>query len=1075
MKSEKKWSKFISWFLTRPRTSGFLVFLILCIVVSFIILQRFHIVKENERQEMNNTLNIVHQNIEQSLKNCYTTTLTLALTINDNGVPENFDYIGAHLVESNTSINAVQLVPNGVIKYIYPMEGNAEAMNLNILKSPSLKDEALKSIETQKMYFAGPIELKQGGIGIVGRLPVYNKNKFWGFSAVIIRLETFLKASGINSVNDEKYYFQISKKNPVTQKEDFFLPFQGNFSKNYYVSTSIPDGDWKLYLISKNQYDLYPQILLPAILGFILALLFGILITTLLKKPAELQLLAHNQAIKLLSSEIKFKTIFDQAAVGIAHIDSYSGNFIEINQQYCNLLGYSYQEMKEKNFQAITHPDDLEKDLASMKKLREGKIREFSMEKRYLTKFGKIIWANLTVSPLWKVNEKATTHISIIEDISLKKEAEELIRKSEAHFKSLFEDSPIALWEEDFSAVKNYLHELKLINEDPETVSLYLNEHPEVVQKCISLVKIIDVNNECLILFSPKTKQELLKSTDVIQGTEVLQSFINQLIAITEGQKQLIMDTKLEGPNGEIRDIHLRWSVMKGYEKTLERVIVSTEDITERKTAEKIILNSQQRIRSLINTIDGIVWECDVETYSFTFISKKVEKILGYTPEEWMASKTFWADHIYPEDKAFAINYCSTKTREKVNHDFEYRMVAKNGSVVWLRDIVNVNIENGETMSLRGIMIDITKTKEAEKIIIDSQHKIETLVNSIDGIVWECDYKTLELTFISKKSEEMLGYTPEEWILDVNFWEKHIHPDDRESTVQTFRNINKENGQKDYEYRMITKDGAVIWIREIINVLFENEQPISLRGIMIDISKTKEAEKDLNNSFDLVTEQNKRLLNFSYIVSHNLRSHTSNIESITTLIESSESEEETKQMVQLLKTVSGSLSETMVNLNDVVNIQTNIGLVSEPLKLKQYIDKIQNILSEQIAIKNAVITTNVTDDVMINYNPAYLESILLNLISNAIRYSHPDRKPVISITWFVENDMKILQISDNGVGIDLKRNGEKIFGMYKTFSNNPDSRGIGLFITKNQIVAMGGDITVESEPNVGTRFKIYIK
>ena len=165
----------------------------------------------------------------------------------------------------------------------------------------------------------------------------------------------------------------------------------------------------------------------------------------------------------------------------------------------------------------------------------------------------------------------------------------------------------------------------------------------------------------------------------------------------------------------------------------------------------------------------------------------------------------------------------------------------------------------------------------------------------------------------------------------------------------------------------------------------------------------------------------------------------------------------------------------MVNLNDVVNIQTNISLVSESLKLKQYINKIQNILSEQIAVKEAVITTNVTDDVMINYNPAYLESILLNLISNAIRYSHPDRKPVISITWFVENGMKILQISDNGIGIDLKRNGQKIFGMYKTFSNNPDSRGIGLFITKNQIVAMGGDITVESEPNVGTKFKIYIK
>jgi signal transduction histidine kinase len=103
-----------------------------------------------------------------------------------------------------------------------------------------------------------------------------------------------------------------------------------------------------------------------------------------------------------------------------------------------------------------------------------------------------------------------------------------------------------------------------------------------------------------------------------------------------------------------------------------------------------------------------------------------------------------------------------------------------------------------------------------------------------------------------------------------------------------------------------------------------------------------------------------------------------------------------------------------------------------------------------------------------------LESILYNIISNSIRYSHPDRKPVIIVKWINDDENKILQISDNGVGIDLVKNADKIFGMYKTFTSNVDSKGIGLFITKNQIDAMGGTITVESEPNIGTTFKIYI-
>nr|WP_314897093.1 PAS domain S-box protein [uncultured Flavobacterium sp.] len=943
----KKYPKFISWFLNKPKTTGFFTFLLLSYIAGFIVSQQYQLIKEDEQREMNNILHVIHQNIEQSLKNCYTTTLTLALTIDDKGVPENFDYIGKKLMESNTSISAVQLVPKGVIKYIYPREGNEAALNLNILTAPYLKKEALKSIETQKMYFAGPLKLKQGGMGIVGRFPVFRNNNFWGFSAVIIKLETLLKSSGINKVDDSKYYFQFSKKNTANQKEFFYLPNKSDFSKKYNISTFIPDGDWKLYLISKHQNYLYYPILIPAIIGLILAALFGILIYTLLKIPEELQSLVNTQATKLLNSEIKFEAIFDQAAVGIAYIDSFSGNFIEINKQYCILLGYSQPEMKDKNFQSVTHPDDLEEDLMNLEKLRKGQIRSYSLEKRYLTKSGNIIWVNLTVSPLWKANEKVTSHIAIVEDISLKKEAEELIKKTETRFKSLFDDSPLPLREEDFSEVKNYLAELDLINKNKEIVSNYFYSHPDVVNKCSSLVKVIDVNNACLKLHKVKTKEELIENKSKLLDFKSADDFIKHLIAVTQGKKQFIINSKIKNAEGEYRDVNLRWNVIRGYRKTFERIIVSTEDITERRATEKMILNTKQRVESLINTIDGIVWECDIKTFSFSFISKKVENILGYTPEEWLANTTFWADHIYPEDREWVQNFCKSKTNANLNHDFEYRMVAKNGAVIWLRDIVNVVFENGKAESLRGIMIDITKTKEAEK--------------------------------------------------------------------------------------------------------------------------------DLNNSFNLVTEQNKRLLNFSYIVSHNLRSHTSNIASIMALIESSESAEEKELMMQLLKTVSNSLNEAMLHLNEVINIRTNIGLVSEPLNLQQYIDTAQNVLSEQITLKEVSISTIMPNDIMINYNPAYLESILYNIISNSIRYSHPERKPIIIIKWFMENDMKVLQISDNGIGIDLVRNADKIFGMYKTFSNNVDSKGIGLFITKNQIDAMGGNITVESEPNIGTTFKIYIQ
>jgi signal transduction histidine kinase len=105
--------------------------------------------------------------------------------------------------------------------------------------------------------------------------------------------------------------------------------------------------------------------------------------------------------------------------------------------------------------------------------------------------------------------------------------------------------------------------------------------------------------------------------------------------------------------------------------------------------------------------------------------------------------------------------------------------------------------------------------------------------------------------------------------------------------------------------------------------------------------------------------------------------------------------------------------------------------------------------------------------------PAYLDSILLNLITNAIKYRSPERQPVIELSTETEGEYLVLLVKDNGLGLDLQKFKDKLFGMYKTFHNNPNSRGIGLFITKNQIEAMNGKVEVESQVNVGTTFKIY--
>jgi PAS domain S-box-containing protein len=367
---------------------------------------------------------------------------------------------------------------------------------------------------------------------------------------------------------------------------------------------------------------------------------------------------------------------------------------------------------------------------------------------------------------------------------------------------------------------------------------------------------------------------------------------------------------------------------------------------------------------------------------------------------------------------------------------------------------------------------DITSQKQAERIIRSSQQRIESLIDTIDGIVWECDYNTFEFTFVNKKAEQITGYPVEQWLYNPTFWAEKIHPDDREEAINFCMESSQTKNQYDFEYRMLASNGSVIWMRDIVNVIREDGVPVSLKGIMIDIIKTKEAENELNATLELVNEQKKRLMNFSYIVSHNLRSHAANIQSIVSLYDTAESDEERNEFVTMLKTVSRSLNETMVHLHDLVNIQSNGALTSEPLNLRHYAEMALRTLSDQIEGKKASVANNIPENVTVRYNAAYLESVLHNLFSNALRYSHPDRKPLITADWEQQDGKNILKVADNGVGIDMARFGDKLFGMYKTFHGNPEARGIGLFMTKNQVEAMGGTIEVESEAGKGTTFKV---
>ena len=168
-------------------------------------------------------------------------------------------------------------------------------------------------------------------------------------------------------------------------------------------------------------------------------------------------------------------------------------------------------------------------------------------------------------------------------------------------------------------------------------------------------------------------------------------------------------------------------SAVKDIQGRVLGYMATMKDITEHRKADDALKASQQRFRDIVNTTDGIVWEADATTVDFTFVSQQAERLLGYPIGDWL-QPGFWLEHLHPDDRVWAPNYCATLTRKMLPHDFEYRFIARDGRTVWLHDMVTVVVENAEPRWLRGIMVDVTRGKEAEQQLREMAASLEAKV-----------------------------------------------------------------------------------------------------------------------------------------------------------------------------------------------------------------------------------------------------------------------------------------------------------------------------------------------------------
>lgn len=405
---------------------------------------------------------------------------------------------------------------------------------------------------------------------------------------------------------------------------------------------------------------------------------------------------------------------------------------------------------------------------------------------------------------------------------------------------------------------------------------------------------------------------------------------------------------------------------------------------------------------------------------------------------------------------------------------YEYEVQLPEKGKRWIKVHANPESHRDEGVIFYGRMSDITTQKVQELHLKNNEERVKYALEAASEGIWDYDIEN-NIIYFSAQSMKIIGKEEIETVWTMEEWKKRIFKEDLKGHAKATDDYFKGKTPRfEYIYRVKNDGNNYRWVMSrgrFVDVENGKSHKRAI-GTIKDITELKEKEIELARTITIIGEQNNRLSNFAHIVSHNLRSHAGNLKMLLDLFKSAP-EAERDEMLEHLEGISDGLSITIGHLKELVAIQTEVKNVKEDLNLRHYLKNILTILHNEIIKHGVTIEINIPLDVTVNYNAAYLESVLLNFTTNAIKYSSSERKPVISYDYAIEKGKKVLYISDNGLGLDLKKHKNALFGMYKTFHKNKNSRGIGLFITKNQVEAMGGKIEVASELNKGTVFKLY--
>ncbi len=760
------------------------------------------------------------------------------------------------------------------------------------------------------------------------------------------------------------------------------------------------------------------------------------------------QLQAQHAALR--TSEAQFRVMFEQAAVGVARIDTRRGRFVAVNRKYCELLGHDEAGMLALDFMQITHPDDLEADLRNMDALRRGDVREFSMDKRLIHKDGRALWVTLSVSPLWAPGAEPDFHIAVIQDITARREAELALKLERNRLEAAERIGGLGSWEFYPALGRGWwsrqMFDLLGIDPaggtpDPEQFlsSVHSDDRADMA---VRMAQMRDANLDDLPVFR----------TDPVTGAvRYLQPSLRR---VNDDQGKLL------------------------------KYVGTLLDVTERVESERALRGSEERLRATLEQAPNVAIQWYDRDGRVLYWNLASTRLYGWSPDEAMG-RTVRELMLTPDDaQVFAGLLAQIERTGQPVGPSEYLSRHRSGDIRYVE---------ATTFCIPGVQgepifvcmdVDVTARRNAEQAVERERTHLQTLFDTLPDLVWLKSPDGVYLScnrmferFAGAAENEIVGKTDHD-LFDA-FQADYFRAHDERAIRAGHHCVNEE---------WVTRQdsGACVLMQTIKTPMRDTAGTlVGVLGIARDITElrqTQDSLRELNRDLEqrvadrtrALSGAMKELESFSYAVSHDLKAPLRGIDGYSKMVLEDYGDRLDAQGQRFLNGIRSGAAQMHALIEDLLaySRMERRSIESSRVDLGQVMQTLLVMRREDIVASGVQIVGEVPS-IMIRGDRQGVEMVLRNLLDNALKFSRDSRPPVITLEAHRENDRIYLCIRDNGVGFDMKHH-ERIFEIFQRLHRSEDfsGTGVGLALVRKAMQRMGGRVWAEGASGQGASFHL---